>query len=204
MVDLDYDPQSLCGPVDERVVEFIQSYRKHRFDSAYLEHVRRYHGGVPGKRYFEAADGETYQVGRFLTLVDEESELSPPARPSWTNPGRDIRIDWSVLTLVDEEGATARHLFYGEKVLPFAALYCGPHHPDKMGLDDGNVDLVAFFFGVERSAVVVWRSDKAAVEFRRWEEELRHDENAAVQFSDFIVPIAPDFARFLRLLRAEP
>jgi hypothetical protein len=204
MEDLGYDPASLCGPVDERVAEFIQSYRKRRLDPAYLAHARRFHGGIPGRSYFTAADGETYRVGRFLTLVDDESELPPPARPSWSNPGRDSRIDWSMLTLIDEEGATARHLFYGEELLPFAALYCGPHHPDGMGLDDGNVDLMAFFFEGERSSVVVWRSDRAADEYWRWEEDLEQDEDAPVRFADFTVPVAPDFESFLRLLRAEP
>jgi hypothetical protein len=204
MVDLGYDPTSLCGPVDERVVDFIQSYRKHRLGPVYLEHARRYHGGVPGKQYFEAADGKTYRVGRFLTLVDEETELEPPARRSWSNPGRDIRVDWGMLTLIDEEGAAARHLFYGEEMLPFAALYWGPHHPDGMDLGDGNVDLLAFFYEGERSSVVVWRADAAAVEFRRWEAALRQDEEEPVRFADFTVPVAPDFESFLRLLRAEP
>jgi hypothetical protein len=204
MVDLGYDPSSLCGPADRRVAEFIQNYRKRRLDPAYPEHAGRYHGGIPGKQYFDAADGNTYRVGRFLTLVDEDSELEPPRRPSWSNPGRDIRIDWSMLALIDEEGATARHLFYGEELLPFAALYCGPHHPDEMGLDDGNVDLLAFFYEAERSQVVVWLADEAAVEFRRWEAELRQDEEDPVRYADFTVPVAPDFASFLRLLRAEP
>ncbi len=203
MVDLGYDPSSLCGPVDERVAAFIQSYRKHRLDPAYLDHARRYHGGIPGKQYF-AADGETYRVGRFLTLVDEESELGPPPRPSWANPGRDARIDWSMLALIDEEGATARHLFYGEQLLPFAALYRGPHHPDEIDLSDGHVDLLAFFNEGDRPRVVVWLADRAAAEFRRWEAELRRDEGAPVRFADFTVPVAPDFESFLRLLRAEP
>jgi hypothetical protein len=204
VVELGYDPSSLCGPADMRVAEFVQDYRKHRLDPAYLEHARRFHGGIPGKQYFDAADGKTYRVGRFLTLVDEESELAPPARPSWSNPGRDIRVDWSMLTLIDEEGATARHLFYGEELLPFAALYRGPHHPDQMGLDDGNVDLLAFFYEGGRSRVVVWLADEAAAEFRRWEAELRRDEGAHVRYADFTVPVAPDFESFTRLLRAEP
>jgi hypothetical protein len=210
MVDLGYDPTSLCGPVDERVAEFIQSYRKRRLDPAYLVHVRRFHGGIPGRQYFDAADGKTYRVGRFLTLVDEETELEPPPRRSWSNPGRDIRVDWGMLTLIDEEGATARHLFYGHELLPFAALYWGPHHPDGMDLSDGNVDLLAFFYEGARSSVVVWRADAAAAEFRRWEaellrnEKLRRGEKVAVRFADFTVAIAPDFETFLRLLRSEP
>lgn len=137
-------------------------------------------------------------------MVDEESELEPPPRPSWVNPGRDVLVDWGMLTLIDEEGATARHLFYGEELLPFAALYWGPHHPDGMDLSDGNVDLLAFFYKGEQASVVVWRADEAAVEFRRWEAELRQDEEAAVRSADFTVPVAPDFENFLQLLRAQP
>jgi hypothetical protein len=215
MVDLGCDPSSLCGPADMRVVGFIQDYHNNsrRLDPAYVQHALRFHGGVPGKQYFTAADGKTYRVGRFLTLLDEDSELEPPVRPSWTNPGRDIRIDWSMLTLIDEEGPTARHLFYGEELLPFAALYCGPHHPDQMGLDDGNVDLLTFCYHGGQPRVVVWLADKAAVEFHRWEAALLqaerqaepcHVEEVPVRVTDFTVPVAPDFESFLRLLRAEP
>lgn len=206
MEDLNYDLSSLCGPIDERVVEFVQTYRKHRFEPAYLEHVRRYHGGVPGKQYFTASDGNTYRVGRFMTFLDEESELTPPIRPSWQQPGRDIRINWSMLTQIDEEGPTARHLFYGEELLPFAALYCGQHHPDEMGLDDGNVDFVAFHFEKEQSSVVVWLADEAGTEFRRWEAALlkKEDQDEPIRFADFTVMVAPNFTSFLALLRAEP
>jgi|ERR1022692_397231 hypothetical protein len=96
MIDLEYDPASFVGPVDWRVVRFIESYRNHRFDSSYLGHIQQFHGGIPGKQYFQAQNGKTYRVGRFLTLVDEKTDLQPPFRPSWEFPERDIRIDWSV------------------------------------------------------------------------------------------------------------
>jgi hypothetical protein len=149
-------------------------------------------------------------LGRFLTLVDEETELEPPARPSSVNPGRDVRVDWGMLTLIDEEAATARHLFSGEELLPFAALYWGPHHPDEMDLSDGNVNLLAFFYEGERSSIVIWLADEAATEFRRWEAELRQNEKSqrneevSVRIADITVPVAPDFESFLRLLRVDP
>src|SRR5262245_52101892 len=113
-IDLGYDPSSLCGPADLRVARFLEEHRGKKLDAAYLRHVQQFHGGVPGKQYFDAEDGNTYRVGRFLTLVDDESELEPPLRPSWEFPPRDIRIDWSVLTLIDQEGLSCRHLFDGE------------------------------------------------------------------------------------------
>src|SRR5437016_4410966 len=115
--DLAYDLLSLCGPVDLRVARFLETYRGNKLDPAYLCHVQKWHGGIPGKQYFEAEDGKTYRVGRFLTLVDEKSKLEPPSRPSWRFRERDIRIDWSILTLIDQEGPSCRNLFGGEELL---------------------------------------------------------------------------------------
>jgi hypothetical protein len=208
-VDLAYDLSSLCGPVDLRVAGFLEKYRGNMLDPSYLRHIQKWHGGIPGKQYFDAADGETYRVGRFLTLVDKKSALEPPARPSWEFPERDVRIDWSVLTLIDQEGPSCRYLFGGEELLPFAALYWGPHHPDGMSLTDGNVDLLGFLYQPERRRprVVVWLAHEAQQEFRRWEAALEAtgwDEDEPVRYDDFTVPVAVDFDAFLALLRAEP
>lgn len=205
-VDLGYDPSSLCGPVDTRVARFLEEYRGHKLDPSYLIHIQAWHGGIPGKQYFNAVNGHIYRLGRFLTLVNDDSELEPPLRPSWKHPDRDSRIDWSILTLIDQEGPSCRHLFGGEELLPFAALYWGPHHPDAMSLTDGNVNLLGFLYeaGRGRPRVVVWLADEASVEYRRWEKALNEDEEELVRFSDFTVPVASDFDVFLRLLRAEP
>src|SRR5438128_659438 len=123
MIDLEYDPTSFTGPVDMAFVSRLENYRHLKLDPAYLQHAQRYHGGIPGKQYFDAANGETYRLGRFLTLVDEKSELSPPFMKSWEHHHRDIRIDWSVITVMDQEGPSCRGLF--DALLPFAALYRG-------------------------------------------------------------------------------
>jgi len=176
-IDLNYDPTTFAGPVDPRVIEFLETYRGHKFDVSYLDHARKYHGGIPGKQYFDAADGKTYRVGRFLTLIDDKSHLRPPFRPSWEFPDRDIRIDWSVLTLIDEEGPACRNLFGGEKLLPFAALYRGGHHPDSMGSQEADCvpDLVCFFYesGAASSKIVVWLALRALDEYFRMEEHWR-------------------------------
>jgi hypothetical protein len=204
MVDLNYDPASLCRPLDIGVVRFLVKYRGHKFDRAYLAHAQKWHGGVPGMQYFTAEDRKVYRVGRFLTLVDEKSKLTPPHRDSWEHPQRDARIDWSVLTLIDEEGRSCRTLFAGERLLPFAALYSGPHHPDKMSLTDGDVDLICFDYapGAERPGVVLWLTQEAQGEYFRWERILRSDENGPVRYEDFTVPVARHFDAFLKLLRA--
>ena len=205
-MDLGYDPASLCGPVDLRVASFLEEYRGNKLDPSYLRRVQKWHGGIPGKQYFDAEDGNTYRVGRFLTLVDKQSELEPPFRPSWEFPKRDIRIDWSVLTLIDQEGPSCRNLFGGEELLPFAALYWGPHHPDGMSLTDGNVNLLGFLYEPEcqRPRVVVWLADEAQKEYWRWDEALNADEDEPVRYEDFTIPVAPDFDGFLGILRAEP
>jgi hypothetical protein len=199
-VDLAYDPSSLCGPVGMRVARFLEKYHGHKFDPAYLRHTQKYHGGIPGKQYFNAKDGHTYRVGRFLTLVDEKSELEPPPWPSWEYPKQDSRIDWSVLTLLDQEGPSCRNLF--EKLLPFAALYRGSHHPDGLSLTDGDANLLGFLYDSmrQRPQVVVWLAHEAQREFFRW-EEAGCDE---VRYADFTVAVAPYFDAFLALLRAEP
>lgn len=207
--DLDYDLSSLCGPMDLGVARFLEEYRGNKLDSSYLHHLQRWHGGIPGKQYFDAEDGKTYRLGRFLTLVDKKSQLEPPFRPSWEFPNRDIRIDWSVLTLIDQEGPSCRHLFGGEELLPFAALYWGPHHPDGMGLTDGNVNLLGFLYELapQRPRVVVWLAHEAQQEYLRWEEALKAsgwNKDEPVRYEDFTVPVAPDFDAFVALLRADP
>jgi hypothetical protein len=201
-VNLAYDPLSLCGPVDIRVARFLEKYRGHKLDAAYLRHAQKYHGGIPGKQYFDAEDAKTYRVGRFLTLVDEKSELEPPPRPSWEYPKQDRRLDWSVLTLIDQEGPSCRNLFGGERLLPFAALYWGPHHPDGMSLNDGNANLLAFLYESKRRRprVVVWLAPEAQREHFRW-ERAGCDE---VRYQDFTVGVAQNFEAFLALLRHEP
>jgi hypothetical protein len=201
-VDLFYDPASLCGPVDRRVVNFYEQYKGHRLDASYLRHVEKYHGGIPGKQYFDASDEKTYRIGRFLTIVDEKSELDPPYRPSWEFPPQDIRIDWSILNPIDQEGMSCRALFAGDQLLTFAALYYGSVHPDNMGLTEGIIDLVSFMYESKkkRPRVVVWLARNATKEFIRWEKAG----GGEIRYSEFTIPVAPHFTAFLQMLRSEP
>jgi hypothetical protein len=144
-----------------------------------------------------------------VSLVDDESQLEPPQRSSWQFPDRDIRIDWSALTLIDQEGPSCRHLFGGEELLPFAALYRGPLDPDEMSLTDGDCDLVCFFYEPkgQRPQVVVWHDHEAQQEYMRWEAALKASgwqEDEPVRFADFTVRVAPNFDAFLNSLRSGP
>ena len=203
MIDLEYGPTTFAGPVDWRVVRFIESYRKHKFDLAYLEHIELFHGGIPGTQYFDAGDGKTYRVGRFLTLVDEKTDLQPPFRPSWEFPQRDIRIDWSVLTHIDEEGPNCMCLFGGEVLWPFARLFWRDQHPDGMGITEaGVVDLLSFLYESDdqRPRIVVWSALRAFNEYEKWESAGCGE----VRYAGFTLSVAPHFEAFLQMLRKQP
>lgn len=204
MMDLNYGKSTLCGPVDMRVVRFIEEYRGNQFDLSYIEHIQKWHGGIPGNKYFDAEDGKTYRVGRFLTLVDEKTKLEPPARPSWEFRDRDMRIDWSVLTWIDEE-PPCMQIFSGERLLPFASLYFREHHPDEMGIGEmGVIDLLAFIYeGKTRPRVVVNLARNSVDEYLRL-DRIRSDEEWDVRYGDITVAVAANFDDFLKLLRAEP
>jgi hypothetical protein len=60
-------------------------------------------------------------------------------------------------------------LFGSEELLPFAALFWGPHHPDGMSLKDGNVNLLTFLYEGKRQRprVVIWLAHKAQPEYWR-------------------------------------
>lgn len=170
LVKLDYEPDSFCGPADLRVARELEEYRHIKFDPAYLRHIQEYHGGIPKNQYFTAQNGHVYRVGRFLTMLDRDSTLEPPPRPSWQPSNRDIRLDWSVDSLTLEEGPVCRQLF--GTMIPFAALYIGTHHPDRMGLGDGNCELLCFLYepSRKRPRVVVWLPSESFHEFTRREE----------------------------------
>jgi hypothetical protein len=206
-IDLAYDP---AGPPDKRTLDKITS-RRYALDRAYLDHVHRWHGGIPGKGYFTTPAGVVRRIGRFLTLFDTRSALPPPYRPArLPSSGRDARLEYSAITLIDQEGDSCRHLFGGDELLPFAALY-DPHDPDEMYLTDGHVDLVCFYYpdaatkkGKKRPGVVLWDADRAREEYWRWEEEMEADDEAEVRYESFTEPIARNFDRFLKMLRDGP
>src|SRR5262249_44527809 len=109
------------------------------------------------------------------------------------------------------EGASCRNLFSGEELLPFAALYYGPHHPDGMDLFDGQCGLVCFFYpdeqtkrGKKRPTIVRWDAHAAQAEYFRWEDAMAENEDEPVRYDDFIEAIARDFDAFLLMLREEP
>lgn len=139
---LDYDTASLR---DQRVVRILEQGYGKRLDPAYLAFIEHLTSGVPPRQYV-AARATVHRIGRFLPLVDNYSELEPPFRRSWEFLARDVRIDWGVLTLIEEDGPSAWHLFGGERLLPFVALYRGSRHPDTLSLTGGDTNLLTFAY----------------------------------------------------------
>jgi hypothetical protein len=195
-VDIRCAPKSLAGPVDPRVVRWFARHHQ-PLDPVFLRNVKKFHGGVPLKQYFDASDGKTYRVGRFLTLVDERTRLRPPMEESFEFD-RDIRVDRSMYTLVDEEGPSCRQLF--DALVPFAALYQGRLDPSEMSLLRAHCDLVCFDYSHPRRirpAVVVWLAEESFKEYTRFEE----DSDSEVRYQDFTVPVAETFEGFVAMLR---
>jgi hypothetical protein len=207
MAVLDYDPASLCGPVDWRVVRILEKRYGKKLDSSYLGHVQRHHGSVPIHQFLTDANGTDRRVGRFLPLFDNHSELELPFRPSCEFSPRDLRVDWGVLTLVEEEGPTAFCLFGCERLLPFAALYQGSCPPEPASVADGEVDLLCFLYEAEaiRPSVVVWLASEAQAEYDRWADALRSGHwEEEIRYAAFTIPVAAHFDSFLERLRREP
>jgi hypothetical protein len=107
-VDLGYDPSSLMGPLDMRRVqkvekEFQDSEMPITFDPSYIEHLSRFHGGVPKKRCFQTDDGGEEVIDRFLNFVDHKVDKEN----GWYN----VAVTWSQI----EDRLN-------EYLMPFAAL----------------------------------------------------------------------------------
>lgn len=207
MMVIDYDLGSPCEPVDGRVMRILQTRHGKVLDASYFAQIQHHHGGVPIRQYVNDAHGTTHRIGRFLLLIDNHSEFETPFQSSSEFPTRDARIDRGILTLIEEDSATAHRLFGGEKLLPFAALYRGSRHPDDLRLGDGEASFLAFLYnGQVRPQVVVWIAADAGREYERWSFALadgrRWDE--PVRYSAFTVPVAKHFDDFLSCLRSDP
>jgi hypothetical protein len=210
MVTVDCDSATLCGPVDSRVVRVLADRHSKVLDPSYLAFVEQHNGGVPVRQFFTDARGMTHRIGRFLPLFDNRSELPRPFRPSLKFPQRDARIEWGVLTLIEEDSPSAWWLFGGERLVPFAALYRGVKHPDTLSLVEGDVNLLTFVYAQPdaRPCVAVWLAQQARDEYERWScvvagvNPCEHDE--PVRYDAFTVPVAADFENFLAGLRERP
>ncbi|MDY8135399.1 hypothetical protein [Aquimarina sp. 2201CG5-10] len=169
-------PESYVGEIDFRVLSWIEEH-KNKLDKSFLFFIKKHHGTIPINGEFKSKKGQIYKIGRFLTLVDETSQLASPIIQSKFN-NRDARIDWSIYTLIDEESTTLRSFIDGKRLIPFASLYQGTNHPDGMDLSRANIDLLCFFYSDDekRPKIVVWNGQKAIQESLRSEEVLENED----------------------------
>lgn len=198
MRNLECDPSTLVGPIDERVVADID--RRYPLPADFLAYMKACHGGRPKVGAFKVGS-KTGHIELFLTLLDQESDLPPPFRPHFGVSSWDERALNSIRYLLDYEHATHRALF--GKLLPFAALLAGMH------LDCCYVDLLCLDYRENRSKppVVLWVAAQANTALMNWEdlpieEQFDAEENIkSVPWDDFLIPLAPDFAAFIEMLR---
>lgn len=202
---LKFEKNSLAGPVDRKALELLQA--RYSLDESYLRLIRKFHGGIPEQQYI-AGKGRSYRVGRFLTVLDTHSNLPGQFQPHFDRTDTDCRIVRSILFAIDGECATSRALYYGERLVPFAAFFAGEHHPDQMCLDRGYVSLLCFDYGTgARPAVVVWHAQDAIKEYQKWEVAgcpFKPTKVADVDYTKFTEPIAENFDEFMNLMRSKP
>ncbi|WP_459212242.1 hypothetical protein [Aquimarina rhabdastrellae] len=198
-------PETYAGEIDTRVLDWIEKH-KNELDTSFLSFIKKYHGTIPIALEFKSEKGNVYKIGRFLTIVDEKSQLPLPIIQSKFND-RDARIDSSIYTLIDEDSITLRSFIDGERLIPFASLYYGSHHPDEMELSKANVDLLCFFYipGESRPQIVVWSGQKAMKESFRMEEVLEENEDITdeeyyktIRYECFIELVSQNFDDFLK------
>jgi len=199
-------PESYAGEVDFRVLSWIEEH-KNKLDESFLIFIEKHHGAIPINGIFKSKKGGAYKIGRFLTLVDNTSQIISPTIQSKFN-NRDARIDWSIYTLIDEESTVNRSFINGERLIPFASLYLGTNHPDEMDLSDGNTDLLCFFYSYneKRPKIVVWNGQKALQESLRIEEILENEDLTeeeyyqCINYASFTDLVAENFDNFLNKL----
>jgi hypothetical protein len=194
MRNLKCDPSTLAGPIDQRVVAKLTG-----LDPAFVAHMESCHGGIPQIGAFDVGS-KRGQIGLFLTLLDDESKLLPPARPHFDH-SEDERVINSIWFLVSCDHATSRALFQG--LLPFAALEAD------MCLDRAYVDLLCFDNRKHCNPppVVLWDAN-SALHASLAREDLPFSElfdeagnMRSVPWDDFLVPVAPDYTAFVEMLQ---
>ncbi len=199
-IELEYEPDSFVGPLNLQKLKSIEACLVDElpgrfFDLSYINHISKYHGGIPKKQWFMSAKGTLHRVGRFLNFATEET-LTPPFQDSWLHSDQDIRLDWSWDYI---QGIANISEGCGVFLRPFAILYSGPHHPDEMQVK--YADLLCFSFKEEGSPrVVVWYNEQALTEHFRC-KAAGLDTTWDVELSNFTEEVATTFDDFLTLLR---
>jgi hypothetical protein len=197
MRDLACSPNTLAGPIDNRVVNALS--KRYPLDTDFLAYMAICHGGQPTIGTVKV-NGCPYRVAEFLTLLDGKSKLTGDFRPHFDQIQTDERVVKSISSLMNCECNTSRSLFSG--LLPFAATQTD------MCLDRGYVDLFCFDYRVRLTspAVVIWDANKAMDVYFEWdslpfEQQFGDDDQFLnVNWNSFLIPVASSFQEFVGML----
>ena len=194
-------------PLDERVLADLRSPRRHRpailFDEDYLSALPFIHGGTPVNPYFTDSKGITRRIGWFVTMYDQQTELPGPVQEDHMYGDGDTRIiDRSLPHLLNGEMSIYSEGGSGIRFYPFAALYEDPckdgsaPHTLAWYFGCGN-DSLCFDISATPHAVVYCNFDSAAA-LNDWEYDSKPYDYR------HLVPVAPSFRHFARMLRPQP
>ncbi|MDB3936486.1 SMI1/KNR4 family protein, partial [Granulosicoccus sp.] len=200
MKKLHCDPSTMAGPIDYRVLKFLEK-KFGKFESDYIDFLENHHGGII-ENVSVKVDSKQCSIERFLTIVDDETKLEGAFRPHFTDSREDERVLDSIYYLVDGEHSTARALF--GVLLPFATTQV------EMALDRAYVDLFCFdFISKENPRIVLWLSNEAndvSIDRDRLPIEQQYDKddkNIGLPWERFIVPVAKSFEEFMDMLEVQ-
>lgn len=184
--NLEYKSESLLPLLNrKKVTEFEKSIsrslgRKVRLPDSFVDHMLRYHGGVPGKKCFATASGAMRFIGRFLNFL-RAKDVPLPVVPTWrvgvdrTNPAPedDIRLDYSIWRIRDGDPYT---MMLGDALIPFAGIDTAGHDCRDMA----EFDLLCFNYDRSNApSVVAWSFHES------WEDEPA-TEDVAESFETFV------------------
>ncbi len=112
----DTDPP--LGAPDKRVIERLE--KLHPLPPSFLSFSEKNHGKAPASGLVK---GTKIKIGRFLSLIDNDTKLPGPPLPHFEDKSIDARVMRSIAAVINFESATSRAMYYGERLIPFAALY---------------------------------------------------------------------------------
>jgi hypothetical protein len=200
------DPNTVL-PFDAAIVKTLRSRYQLEFDPDYVAHVASFHGGTPLKPYF-SFDRQVYRIGWMVALLAYDSKLPDPFQPAIYYHEYDTRIeDRSLPSLIDHE---IDPFFWGERLIPFAALHTHGKPPKSLRLysyDWNPADSLCFDRSTTPQSIVICSAD------RQVEEYIRHDEvndrlmaegkepDEKVLYDRFISTVASSFSEFCHMLR---
>ena len=72
---IEIEPDSFAGKTDPRAIRALEKYRNFKFDPAFIDDLKRIHGGIPTAQLFTTPSGNEYRLGRLLTTFRRQIEI---------------------------------------------------------------------------------------------------------------------------------